>query len=303
MCEAVWRQLRSPFVLTASCRGLHQCRWQVFDVGLAGCLSCGAIHRCAPGVCSELVQTEDAQVCVITGLCVHSHNLVANEFDDTVMLRQKPAGESRLQHLNMQEVDRHIDTLLTSAQSRTAHELELAKLADKFAASVCQLGAAHGCVFAAVEAAMRKTAASRILKRDFGLGERQAMAAAVGPHVKFVLASCLQRHPHMLRGLDTRTLVFGLLYLMRTGISAHSVCLLPIEKSLILLLPNESYLAKVFSFKAKFITEVENRLKFLLRSCTSADIEKMGFRDVDMHAGRERTAPGARSREPGCVPV
>ena len=53
-----------------------------------------------------------------------------------------------------------------------------------------------------------------------------------------------------------------------------------------LLLPNESYLAKIFCFKAKHITEVENRLKFLLRSCTSAEIEKMGFRDVDVLASR-----------------
>jgi len=47
------------------------------------------------------------------------------------------------------------------------------------------------------------------------------------------------------------------------------------------LLPNESLLPKLFNFKAKHITEVENRFKFMLRTCTAVDIQRMGFRDVD----------------------
>lgn len=272
--------------MSAGCAGFHECRWEVFDMGLAGCLSCGHVHRCSPTVCKNVAQIEDAGVCVITGYCVHSHNMVANEFDDTVMLRRKPVGVAKLLNMDFDEIDTHINTLLTSRQSRAAHELELTKLVYKFRSHVGNGGAAHHCVFQSVAAGMRKTLASRVLPNDFRLHERETIAAAVSPHIKFLIASCLQRQPAMLRGLDTRTLVFGLLYLMRTGISAHSVCLLPTQQRLVLMLPNESYLAKIFAFKAKHITEVENRLKFLLRSCTPDDIEKMGFRDVDTHAGR-----------------
>ena len=92
--------------------------------------------------------------------------------------------------------------------------------------------------------------------------------------------------PHMLRGMETRTLVFGLLYLMRTGMTAHSVCLMPAIPKLVHLLPNESLLPKLFGFEAKFITEVENRFKFMLRMCTTAEIQRMGFRDVDVDGRR-----------------
>jgi len=286
MCEAVWRQLRRPFVMGPACAGFHECRWEVFDMGVAGCLACGQVHRCSPGVCTQVVQTEDAGVCLITGYCVHSHNLVASEFDDTAMLRRKPAGVAKLLSLDFDEVDTHIRTLLTSALSRAAHELEISKLVYKFRSHVANSMASQHCIFESISAGMRKTHTSRVLTSDFRLREREALAAAVSPHIRFLIASCIQRQPAMLRGLDTRTLVFGMLYLMRTGISAHSLCLLPVQSKLVLLLPNESYLTKIFGFKAKHITEVENRLKFLLRSCTSAEIEKMGFRDVDVLAGR-----------------
>ena len=46
------------------------------------------------------------------------------------------------------------------------------------------------------------------------------------------------------------------------------------------LLPNESLLPKLFDFKAKHITEVENRFKYMLRTCNAVDIQRMGFRDV-----------------------
>jgi hypothetical protein len=286
MCEAVWRQLRRPFVMGPASAGFHECRWEVFDMGVAGCLSCGLVHRCAPAVCKQVVQTEDAGVCVITGYCVHSHNLVSNEFDDTAMLRRKPSGVAKLLSLDFDEIDTHIHALLTSALSRAAHDLEISKLVYKFRSHVGNSTASQPCIFEVIAAGMRKTQSSRVLTTDFRLRERELLAATVSPHIKFLIAQCVRRQPAMLRGLDTRTLVFGMLYLMRTGICAHSLCLLPTQSQLVLLLPNESYLAKIFGFKAKHITEVENRLKFLLRSCTSAEIEKMGFRDVDVLASR-----------------
>jgi len=285
MCEAVWHKLRSPFALPPASVGFHACEWETFDMGLAGCRLCGSVHRCAAQLCRRLVQIEDATVCEITGCVVHPHNLVANEFDDTAMLRTAGGGARQTPGLG-DDIERHVRLLLTSRCSRDAHEQELAKIAGKFKGYVAAASAEHSCVFACVQASMRRLHSARVLPPTFDLAEREPLVHTAVQHIAFLLVSTRCCMPHMLRGMDTRTLVFGLLYLMRTGMTAHSVCLMPAIPRLVLMLPNESLLPKLFGFKAKFITEVENRFKFMLRNCTAAEIQRMGFRDVDVDGRR-----------------
>jgi len=284
MCEHAWRKLRSPFVLPPASVGFHECQYESFDMGLAGCLLCGRVHRCSQLQCTRLVQIEDATVCEITGCVVHTHNLVANQFDDTAMLR-KPGGiGSRAQPFLHDDVERFVRLLLTSKQSAEAHRLQLDKMTSKMRSLVLAGCAQHASFFSLVESSMSRMQSTRVVPHSFNHAQRETLVAVACQHIAFLLASTRSRMPHMLRGLETRTLVFGLLYLMRTGISAHSVCLMPALGSLVHLLPNESFLLKLFGFKAKHITEVENRFKFILRQCSVEDIQRMGFRDVDTHA-------------------
>jgi hypothetical protein len=285
MCEHAWHKLRSPFVLPPASIGFHECEYETFDMGLAGCLLCGRVHRCAQQVCPRLVQIEDATVCEITGCVVHSHNLVANAFDDTAMLR-KPGGSTRAPLCLHDDVERYVRALLTSPASAEAHRMQLAKLTCKLRSIVLGSCAEHASVFALLESSVSRLHSTRVVPESFQAAQRHGMVAVASQHIAFLLASTRARMPHMLRGLETRTLVFGLLYLMRTGISAHSVCLMPALASLVHMLPNESFLPKLFDFKAKHITEVENRFKFILRQCCAEDIQRMGFRDVDAHVAR-----------------
>jgi len=280
MCEAVWHKLRSPFALPPSSAGFHQCEWETFDMGVAGCLLCGSIHQCSRQLCTQLQQIEDATVCEITGCVVHKSNFVANEFDDTAMLRNSSSA-GILQGVLSDDIEHYVRLLLTSRQSMQAHEQELAKITSKFNGYMLSGGTTHTCIFKCLEASMRRLHSARVLPHRFDLAEREAIVHAASQHIGFLVVCTRCRMPHMLRGLDNRTLVFGLLYLMRTGMTAHSVCLMPAITKLVHLLPNESLLPKLFSFKAKHITEVENRFKFMLRTCTAVDIQRMGFRDVD----------------------
>ena len=132
MCESVWHKLRSPFVLSPACVGFHACEWEVFDIGLAGCVLCGSVHRCSLRQCNNLVQIEDATVCEITACVVHDRFFVANEFDDTAMLRNSTSSSNKSQSCLYEEVERNVRLLLTSQQSLTAHRLELAKITSKF---------------------------------------------------------------------------------------------------------------------------------------------------------------------------
>lgn len=54
-----------------------------------------------------------------------------------------------------------------------------------------------------------------------------------------------------------RVVVFGLLYLMRSGITIHEICVLPAISALHHMLPNESNLLKHHRFRSKFITDTE----------------------------------------------
>ena len=47
MCERAWHKLRSPFVLPPASISFHECEYETFDMGLAGCLLCGRVHRCS----------------------------------------------------------------------------------------------------------------------------------------------------------------------------------------------------------------------------------------------------------------
>jgi len=284
MCEQAWRTLRSPFVLPPASVGFHECEYESLDMGLAGCLLCGRLHRCSQLVCTQLVQIEDATVCEVTGCIVHTHNFVANQFEDTAMLRNTGGGSNRVPPCLHEDVQRHVRLLLTSKQSVEAHRLQLVKMTCKLRGLVLSHSAEHASVFAVLESSMSRLQSTRVVANFFDLAQREMLVGVVSQHIAFLLSSTRCRMPHMLRGLDTRTLVFGLLYLMRTGISAHSVCLMPALGSLVHLLPNESFLPKLFDFKAKYITEVENRFKFILRQCSVEDIQRMGFRDVDAHA-------------------
>ena len=223
MCEHAWRKLRSPFVLPPASVGFHECQYESFDMGLAGCLLCGRVHRCSQQLCTRLVQIEDATVCEITGCVVHTHNLVANQFDDTAMLR-KPGGiGSRAQPFLHDDVERFVRLLLTSKQSAEAHRLQLDKMTSKMRSLVLAGCAQHASFFSLVESSMSRMQSTRVVPHSFNHAQRETLVAVACQHIAFLLASTRSRMPHMLRGLETRTLVFGLLYLMRTA-SARTAC-------------------------------------------------------------------------------
>jgi hypothetical protein len=58
--EDAWQQLRMPFVLPVAARGLQVCQWELIDMDCAGCTSCGGVHRCSAGTCTDDETTEDA---------------------------------------------------------------------------------------------------------------------------------------------------------------------------------------------------------------------------------------------------
>jgi len=277
----VWYKLRSPFALCASCVGYHTCSWENIDTDMAGCTLCSARHVCCIEHCRDVVQTEDALVCSVTGMCVSTQNLVQSAHTDTAMVRG-PRISSVVQRntFTRPEIAVHVAHLLSSDVCRRAHTAELAKLSAKIVSQMCVKSVHNASIFQSIELAVSNMKYSRMVASDFNKPRRLQLVEQASAQLTMTICSCCCFMPSVIRGCDLRTMVYGLLYLMRTGITVHNVCFLPVLKELAWCLPTESNLTRFFNFKAKHITEIENRFKFMLRTCTRTEMHRMGFHEA-----------------------
>ena len=97
-----WRLLRMPFALPERCRHAHTCEWERIDVDKSGCRLCSHVHVCGYGVCTAVVETTDALVCEITGLCVRPSNISTSGFSDEVIsygCKQAYSGDAARQDM------------------------------------------------------------------------------------------------------------------------------------------------------------------------------------------------------------
>jgi hypothetical protein len=80
--------------------------------------------------------------------------------------------------------------------------------------------------------------------------------------------------------LDAKTMIIGLLYLLRSGLVHHSITILPQFRELSYLLPPENYI-NLFGVKSKIITETENIVKCHLRTLGDSQIKDIGYEAFD----------------------
>ena len=80
--------------------------------------------------------------------------------------------------------------------------------------------------------------------------------------------------------LDAKTMIIGLLYLLRSGLVHRSITILPQFRSLSYLLPPENYI-NLFGVKSKIITETENIVKCHLRTLADSQIKDIGYEAFD----------------------
>lgn len=84
--HAIWTTLRAPRFIFPPSICTHPC-WEVYDMQLAGCPLCGAMHACREGLvdaCPCEKNDEGHDICSITGCCIKMLNFSDREFIDTV---------------------------------------------------------------------------------------------------------------------------------------------------------------------------------------------------------------------------
>ena len=267
----IWRLLRSPFTLS---EGTHdKCSWELIDLGLIGCTVCGYVHVCHRDTC-KTVGMEYGEVCVITGVAVKTTYFPEDEYMETINLEASKRNPNLFNENDHHAiVENSVYEILTSNQARTVHAAQILKRIEK------------GLV-------MMRTSGLHLMQKAplccssfelykcvdfFDLKGRKVLAEKCFQHQLYTLTLMVREFGMSLRVNEIRSVVFGMLYLMRFGVYVEGVCVLQKFEELNSLLPSESFLQKCVGLKPKLITDTENRIKFCLRNIDKEKLEARGF--------------------------
>lgn len=280
--DRVWRHLHTPFELCAAARGLHDCEWQLFDADRAGCRRCSYIHVCSADSCS-LVQTEESMVCEITGLCLVPKNFVQSQYSDCVGY-QGGATTSETARVQLGEVRKVVQHVLASdrAEACRARTLEKvhARMHSCLQAAIASAGADLFNAVAMIEGSLSAVCQRVDIPCALPAADMARVVEACAREICMLMSIAYYKLRMPTRPSDMRDNVVGLLFLMRTGITVHDVCVLPRLPLLRFVLPIENMLPKVFGIQSKTVTDVENRYKMNIRQLSRQQLWAAGFNGV-----------------------
>ena len=252
--------------------------WDRIDAHIMGCKMCGALHICEVGYCDKCVVVDGYEVCEISGICLRpAQSECTQEFYDTVLYTNTPCEMKEFFCQNFARIESYVSELLLSettyeiwktkllrTRTRAAKELESLSsdkrsFIERFEMVICNNIKKHHISFAYNESLRRQT-----------------MKVCVS-QIYHTLSLCAKKFKLGIKNSDLRNTVFGLMYLMREGITFGNICIMPKIECLHCLLPAESCLYKSFGFKPKFITDIENKCKFAFRTGAIDNISMQNF--------------------------
>jgi hypothetical protein len=105
---------------------------------------------------------------------------------------------------------------------------------------------------------------------------RKQLAYSCAQDIFKFTCSMTQSNATFTTNMDPKTMIIGLLYLLRSGLVHKNMTVLPQYRSLAHLLPPENYV-NLFGVKSKIITECENIVKCHLRTLSDMDIKSIGY--------------------------
>ena len=258
--DNIWRILRGPFILPQNTQKYHQCHWEKIDFNKAGCLTCGTIHKCDVITCKDVSTADDSLICNITG-CILNKVLITNEWTDTCL----PCS-SKTQIEMSPAIEPYIEELLMSSKTQACLCHERKKISEIFESKFAYMLSSEGCAENAIDAVtdIVHKIGGRI-PPDFDINARRQVVLTCMRFLTPVVAKIQSSDSFRSFKYNTRQLVFGLLYLMRTGVYCHSETILPQIVNMQYLVPRECYLRSFYGVSPSIITDTENQLKYLIR--------------------------------------
>lgn len=109
---------------------------------------------------------------------------------------------------------------------------------------------------------------------------RRSLAVKCAADIFKFTASMTHANAPFISTTDPKSLVIGLLYLLRSGLVHKNITILPRYRILSFVLPPENFVA-VFGVKGKIITETENIIKCYLRTLSLESVQTIGYEALD----------------------
>ena len=143
---------------------------------------------CGDGKCTQCEETHEGTVCLVTGVCIRTKNFTTNEFDDTY--------PTYVRQMNMTVMNENSNLIL------------------------CENINLHVQRFFDVELASKITLA-------FDSQRLADLLAYAKLSINRLVCVCKWKLHMKIKQAEIRNISIGLLYLMKTGIRVHNVCVLP----------------------------------------------------------------------------
>lgn len=264
-----------PFELCPRARGFHECQWQCFDSDKAGCTRCGCVHICKDGEC-EVTLTEEASVCLVTGLCVKDKNFAQDDYSDCIAYKG-PSTSCETRNFDYVVVRQVVSHVLKSDQAQEARDSLTDKIIQKITTSIMKQNTSHGNLIDIIEQNFDET----LHKFDFPVSLRpekvESLIDACAHQICITMTIAESQLGLNVKSTEVRDNIIALLYLMRIGIHVGGVVVLPCVKQLQYLLPSENLLWRFFKCKSKNITETENKYKMRIRLTSLSRLQQLPF--------------------------
>lgn len=264
----LWKKLQVCFPLPPSSFKYHKCDWYRIEPHIFGCKLCGHIHQCCPETCKPYITIDDDfEVCTISGICLRtSQGSHAQEFHDQILYWPDPQPIEFAAPFDMVQIEKHVQELLLSD---VTHELWQFRM-KKMHATICKQIELDFVASKSFIDQFEKLLSDTVRKQNLCFAYNHAMRIDVSKtcceQILHTLSLCSKQFKLGTKQNDIRNTVFGLMYLMREGVTFANVSVVPKIDALRYLLPSESALFKSFNFKPKFITDIENRCKYAFRT-------------------------------------
>lgn len=217
---------------------------------------------CSTSTCTDLEYTEDSAVCTITGICVLSKVYASNEYSDNVIVFSSIRDKMESTEARMRQVDSYVREMFLSTSAESLAMFEHSRKLQKYHGMISRKLRTSACVNLL---ALMQSGIHLYTNVVFDAVLRKKLAATCASVIQRVMCVCECSLDLRVKDSDFRNFVFGMIFLMRVGVTMQNIQILPQFSELIDVLPIENNLQRFMNFRSKCITDTENKFKYIFR--------------------------------------
>ena len=223
-------------------------------------------------------------MCVISGVVVRTTLMKPElEYFDTVLYTAgDTTSDDGAYKAHYENISTYVHEILLSAKSREAHEFSVQKVKMAMTRELTERlnEKDHRGMMLEMEATFVSQLRRHSIMLFYNEELRKQVATRCISQLENTIGMCASSFRLNTKIHELRNTVFGLMYLMREGISYGNTCIIPKIPLLGDVLPVESSLMRFFDFKSKYITDIENKCKLFFRTKIIQKKQLMNFHET-----------------------